>query len=38
VQTIAQHCGMSDANHFSKMFKKHYGKTPKQFREEQDAN
>ena len=38
VQTIAQHCGMSDANYFSKMFKKHYGKTPKQFREEQNAN
>ena len=38
VQTIAQHCGMSDANYFSKMFKKHYGKTPKQFREEQDTN
>jgi len=34
VQTVAQHCGMSDVNYFSKMFKKHYGKTPKQYREE----
>lgn len=34
VQTIAQHCGMSDVNYFSKIFKKHHGMTPKQFREE----
>ncbi len=33
VQTIAQHCGISDSNYFSKLFKKHYGITPLQFRE-----
>lgn len=33
VQTIAQHCGISDSNYFSKLFKKHYGLTPLQFRE-----
>jgi len=34
VQTIAQHCGISDVNYFSKLFKKYYGMTPKQFRAE----
>ncbi len=34
VQTIAQRCGMSDVNYFSKLFKKYSGITPKQFREE----
>lgn len=34
IQTVAQHCGMSDVNYFSKMFKKHYGVTPRQFRDE----
>lgn len=34
IQTVAQHCGMSDVNYFSKIFKKHYGMTPKQYREE----
>ena len=34
IQTIAQHCGISDVNYFSKIFKKHYGMTPRQFREE----
>lgn len=34
IQTIAQHCGMSDVNYFSKIFKKHYGVTPRQYREE----
>ena len=33
VQTIAQHCGISDSNYFSKLFKKHYGISPLQFRE-----
>ena len=33
VQTIAQYCGMPDANYFSKLFKKEFGQTPKQFRE-----
>jgi len=34
VQTVAQHCGMSDVNYFSKVFKRHFGVSPKQFREE----
>lgn len=38
VQTIAQHCGISDVNYFSKMFKRYYGVTPKQFREEGSAH
>lgn len=37
VQTIAQHCGISDVNYFSKIFKKYYGMTPKQFRSEEIA-
>lgn len=35
IQTVAQHCGISDLNYFSKLFKKQYGITPKQFREAQ---
>ncbi|MBQ9992317.1 MAG: helix-turn-helix domain-containing protein [Firmicutes bacterium] len=34
IQIIAQQCGISDTNYFSKLFKKHYGITPKQFRKE----
>ncbi len=34
IQTIAQHCGMSDVNYFSKLFKKQYGVTPRQYRTE----
>ena len=34
IQTVAQHCGMSDVNYFSKIFKKFYGTTPKHYREE----
>ncbi len=34
VQTVAQHCGISDVNYFSKLFKKYYGLTPKKFRDE----
>lgn len=34
VQTVAQHCGFSDVNYFSKLFKKQYGLTPRQFRSE----
>jgi len=33
IQTVAQHCGMSDVNYFSKLFKKHHGLTPRRFRE-----
>lgn len=32
VQSVAQHCGFSDVNYFSKLFKKHVGMTPKEFR------
>lgn len=32
VQVIAQHCGIVDVNYFTKMFKKHVGVTPKEFR------
>lgn len=34
IQTVAQHCGMSDVNYFSKLFKKQYGVTPRQYRTE----
>ncbi|MBQ9836911.1 MAG: helix-turn-helix domain-containing protein [Oscillospiraceae bacterium] len=34
VQTVAQHCGIGDVNYFSKVFKRHFGLTPRQFREE----
>lgn len=37
VQTIAQHCGFSDVNYFSKVFKKIHGLTPRQFRERRSA-
>ncbi len=32
VQTIAQHCGISDINYFTRIFKKQIGKTPKEYR------
>lgn len=32
VQAIAQHCGVSDVNYFSRMFKKAYGLTPREYR------
>lgn len=32
IQTIAQHCGISDVNYFTKVFKKQIGKTPKEYR------
>lgn len=34
VQTVAQHCGIADVNYFSKLFKRHFGVTPRQFRQE----
>ena len=34
IQTVAQHCGMSDVNYFSKLFKKQFGVTPRQYRAE----
>ena len=30
IQTVAQHCGIFDVLYFSKLFKKHTGKTPKE--------
>lgn len=35
IQTIAQHCGMTDVNYFSKLFKKYMGKTPGEYRKEE---
>ncbi|MFV0373898.1 helix-turn-helix domain-containing protein [Microbacterium sp.] len=32
VQQIAQHWGFRDASHFSKVFKRHFGSSPRQFR------
>jgi YesN/AraC family two-component response regulator len=37
VQTVAQHCGISDVNYFSKLFRRHFGVAPKQFREQNYA-
>lgn len=34
IQTVAQHCGISDVNYFSKLFKKQYLVTPRQYRTE----
>lgn len=33
VQAIAQYCGISDVNYFSKLFKKHAGMTPLRYRQ-----
>ena len=35
IQTIAQSCGMLDVNYFTKVFKKHTGETPKEYRAKQ---
>ena len=32
IQSIAQHCGISDVNYFSKLFKKYTGVTPREYR------
>lgn len=32
IQTIAQHCGILDVNYFSKLFKKHVGMSPMEWR------
>ena len=32
IQTVALHCGIMDLQYFSKIFKKHTGKTPKEYR------
>lgn len=33
IQSVAQHCGILDVNYFTKIFKKHTGFSPKEFRE-----
>ena len=33
VQHVAQLCGVPDANYFSKLFRKHHGVTPRQYRQ-----
>ena len=33
IQTVAQHCGFSDVNYFSKRFLKYHGVTPRQYRD-----
>ncbi|MBP3648739.1 MAG: helix-turn-helix transcriptional regulator [Clostridia bacterium] len=33
VQNVAQLCGIADANYFSKLFRKHHGMTPRQYRQ-----
>lgn len=33
IQSIAQHCGISDVNYFTKTFKKNIGTTPREYRE-----
>ena len=34
IQTIAQYCGITDVNYFTKLFKRTVGKTPKEYRQE----
>ena len=34
IQTVALHCGIMDVQYFSKIFKRHTGKTPKEYRED----
>ena len=38
VQTISLHCGIMDAQYFSKLFKKHYGVPPLQYKSSATAN
>lgn len=37
IQTVAQYCGILDLHYFSKLFKKHTGLTPKEYRENTDV-
>ncbi len=34
VQTVAQYCGISDVNYFSKLFKRYHGISPREYRNE----
>ncbi len=36
ISAVGQHCGIQDDNYFTKLFKRHTGKTPRQFRQEQN--
>ena len=38
VQTIAQYCGIPDVNYFSKIFKRCYGVTPREYRRQPNIN
>ncbi len=33
VQTVAQHCGIVDVHYFTKLFKRHTGRTPREYRQ-----
>lgn len=37
VQIVAQYCGISDVNYFSKLFKRHHGVTPREFRKKEQT-
>lgn len=34
VQIVAQYCGISDVNYFSKLFKRYYGMTPREYKKQ----
>ena len=34
VQTVAQYCGISDVNYFTKIFKRYHGVTPREYRKQ----
>ena len=34
IQVVAEECGILDVNYFIKLFKKQYGMTPTQYRED----
>ncbi|MBR6748816.1 MAG: helix-turn-helix transcriptional regulator [Clostridia bacterium] len=38
IQTISQLCGCADPNYFSRLFKRHYGMTPGEFRRNQASH
>ena len=38
VQTVAQYCGISDVNYFSKLFKRHFGVTPREYRNQEQTS
>lgn len=37
VQTVALHCGILDVQYFTRLFKRHTGKTPKEYRKVEDG-